>query len=126
MNQELRYYLHDDPDAFRLELAGSLSGESAESVHHAWRTALSTLKQRAAIVDITFVREADDRGQGLLRLWHQSGARIVARSRASRALAEGIVGEPIPTPSARPGWWQRLRAHLRRSAAAAGVSWFAH
>jgi hypothetical protein len=122
MTRELQYYLHDDPDAFRLELAGNLRGEAVEGVYYAWRTALSILRNRIATVDITFLREVDEQGRALLRLWHRKGARIVARSQASRALAEDIVGEPIPTPSARPGWWQRLRAFLRRPAAAAAIS----
>jgi hypothetical protein len=75
---------------------------------------------------LTFLRTVDEQGRALLRLWHRTGARIVARSEVSRALAEDIVGEPIPTPSTRPGWRQRLRATLRRPAAAAGISALAH
>jgi hypothetical protein len=114
MTRELQYYLHDDPDAFRLELAGNLRGEAVEGVYYAWRTALSILRNRIALVDITFLREVDEQGRALLRLWHRKGAQIVARSQVSRALAEEIVGQPIPTLSARPGWWQRLRVFLRR------------
>ena len=43
MNQALQYYLHDEPDAFRLELSGSLSGDDARSVYQASRTALSII-----------------------------------------------------------------------------------
>jgi hypothetical protein len=126
MTRELQYYLHDDPDAFRLELAGSFRGEAVERVYYAWRTALSILRNRTVIVDITFLRTVDEQGRALLRLWHRTGARIVARSEVSRALAEDIVGETIPTPSASPGWWQRLRATLRRPAAAPGIAALAH
>ena len=126
MTRELQYYLHDDPDAFRLELAGSLRGEAIEGVYYAWRTALSILRNRIAIVDITFLRELDEQGRALIRLWHRNGARIIARSQASRALAEEIVEEPIPTPSASPGWWQRLRGYLRRPTAATGIAADAH
>lgn len=92
----LQYYMHDDPDAFRMELAGSLTLATADSVYHAWRTALSTLNGRRAVVDITFVDRADERGRDLLKLWHKSGVRIIARSPESRALASGIPLEPTP------------------------------
>jgi hypothetical protein len=73
---------------------------------------------RPGIVDITFVTSADERGRALLLAWHQSGARIIARSSESPALAEDIVGEELPLPTATPGWPQRLRHLLRHSTAA--------
>ena len=98
-NGQLQYYLHDDFDAFRFELAGSLSGAGVESLYHAWRTALSVIKDRIIIIDITFVGKADESGRSLLRLWRKKGARIIARSPESRALAAAI-GEAIPDVSA--------------------------
>jgi len=107
-NQTLEYYLHDEYDAFRIELSGSLSGDGARSVWQAWRTALSIIGNRPLIADITFLTEADDRGSALLRLWHRLGARIVAASPASRALAEPILGQPLPAPPAPKNWLRRL------------------
>jgi hypothetical protein len=118
MSERLQYYIHDEPDAFRLELSGILSGEGAESVYHAWRTALSILGERPLSIDITFVRDADERGRSLLLLWHQHGARIVAASRESRAIAGSILGVPFPEPAAKPGLFQRLGAWLRGRVAA--------
>jgi hypothetical protein len=89
--QMIEYYLHDEWDAFRFELAGSLSGDGAQSVYQAWRTALSIVRDRPVIFDITFVVEADERGRAILLLWHQNGARIIAASPESRALAEPIL-----------------------------------
>jgi hypothetical protein len=115
-NPRLQYYLHDKWDAFSLELAGSLSGDGAESVEQAWRTALSIIGNRPVIIDITFVIEADERGRALLTRWHESGARILAASRESRALAGRILGEPFAAPPVKPGWLDRLSAFvLRRS-----------
>jgi hypothetical protein len=108
--QTLEYYLHDEWDAFRFELAGSLSGEGAQSIYQAWRTALSIVDDRPVIFDITFVVEADERGRALLLLWHQSDARIIAASPKSRALAEPILGEALPAPPAKQSWLQRLSA----------------
>ena len=112
--QTLEYYLHDEWDAFRFELAGSLSGAGAQSVNQAWRTALSIVGDRPVIFDITFVVNADEHGSAMLRLWHENGARIIAASPESRALAEPILDKALPAPSARPGWLQRLRALILR------------
>lgn len=111
----LEYYMHDDPDAFRMELAGSLTLATAESAYQAWRTALSTLGGRLAFVDITFVDRADERGRNLLRLWHNSGARIVARSPESRALASGIPLEPTAREQSAQSFIGRLMTLRRRA-----------
>jgi len=92
-NKPLQYYIHDAPEALRFKLSGSLSGRGAESVHYAWQTALSIIGNRPLIFDITSVIDADDRGHGLLVLWQQSGARIVAGSHQSRAVANRILTE---------------------------------
>lgn len=113
--QALEYYLHDEWDAFRFELAGSLNGDGAQSVYHAWNTALSITGDRPVIFDITFVIEADESGRALLRLWHQSGARIIAASPESRALAEPIIGETLPEQPLKQDWLQRLIAIVLRS-----------
>ena len=108
----LQYYIHDQPDSLRLELAGSLSGKGVENIRDAWQTALSVIDNRPVIVDVTFVTETDDGGRGLLELWHRSGAQILAASRESRAIVQPIVSEPVPAPAMRPGWLRRLRAFL--------------
>jgi hypothetical protein len=113
MTERLQYYMHDEPDAFRFELSGSLSGKGAESVYHAWRTALSIIGARPLTVDITYIDDLDERGRSLLLLWHGHGARIVASSDESRALAELILGEPFPAPVAKAGLLDRVKAWLR-------------
>lgn len=105
----LKYYMHDDPDAFRIELAGGLTEAYLESVNHAWRTALSIVRGRPAIVDISFVEAIDSLGRDMLTRWHQNGARIVARSAKSRALAAGIPLETVPLLAPRNNWRRRLR-----------------
>jgi hypothetical protein len=119
----LEYYLHDEWDAFRFELSGSLSGDGAQSVYQAWRTALSIVGDRPVIFDISFVVEADERGRAILLLWRQNGARIIAASPESRALAESVLGEALPAPPAKQGWLQRLSAPiLRRLTGSAVIS----
>ena len=119
--QDLQYYLHDEWNTLRFELAGTLAGDGAQKVYQAWRTARSIVGDRTVIVDITFVVEADERGRALLRLWHQNGARIIAASPESRALAEPILGEALPAHPAKQGWLQWLRALLLGRPAPAAV-----
>ncbi len=95
-NQALQYYMHDGPNAFRFELAGNLNREGARRLYQDWRTASSTIGDRRLIVDMTFLTDADERGRALLVRWCREGARIIANSKASRAMAESILGEALP------------------------------
>jgi hypothetical protein len=91
----LQYYMHDGPGAFRFELSGNLTVEGARRLDQDWRTASSVIGGRMLIVDMTFVTDADDAGRELLIRWHRAGAHLITASKASRALAEQIVGEPF-------------------------------
>ena len=81
MRTTLQYYMHDEPDAFRLELSGALEGDGAQDVYHAWKTALSIVGARPFIVDLTYVSATDDYGRALVRLWRDNGVRIVGEGR---------------------------------------------
>jgi len=98
-NQVLQYYMHDGPTAFRFELAGNLNQEGARRLDQDWRTASSTIGDRRLIIDMTFVTEVDERGRALIVRWHREGACLIANSKASRVLAEAILGEPLPERS---------------------------
>lgn len=113
------YYLHDEADALRIEIAGNMTGAGVRSIQHALRTAESTLAGRPIIVALTAVAEADDDGRGLLRTWHRGGARIIARCMDSRIFVESILGASVPMPPAKSGWRQRFSDLLRRWSAAA-------
>ena len=89
----LQYSIHDGSAAMRFELAGSLSGNGAQSVRYAWQTALSVIGDRPLVVDITRVSDADEDGHTLLLRWQQYGAKIIAESRESRALAAAVFNE---------------------------------
>ena len=114
----LKYYLHDEGDALRIEIVGDLTGAGVKSIEHSWRTAHSVLAGRHIVVGLTAVAEADDHGRGLLLTLHRCGARIIARSIDSRTLAESILGPPVPMPLAKSGWRQRFSDFLRRWSAA--------
>jgi hypothetical protein len=89
----LQYWIHDGSGAMRFKLAGSLSGNGAQSVRYAWQTALSVIGERPLVVDITRVSDADDDGRALLLDWRQYGAKIIAESPESRALAGAVFNE---------------------------------
>jgi hypothetical protein len=91
--EPLQYYIHDGSGAMRFELAGSLSGNGAQSIRYAWQTALSVIGDRPVVVDITQVIDADDDGRALLLQWQQYGVKIIAASPKSRALAAAIFNE---------------------------------
>ena len=120
MKQEsLEYFIHDEPDAFRMELSGSLSGDGAQSVYQAWRTALSIIGKRRVIVDITCVTDVDTRGRALLRIWKRAQARIIAASAESRAIAESILGGiSSDPPPVKLDFMQRLRMFFSERVAA--------
>jgi hypothetical protein len=92
----LKYYMHDGPAAFRFELAGELGNEGARELEQAWRTASAVIGDRALVIDMTFLTSVEDDARSLLARWHAEGAHLVARTEASRELAETIVGEPLP------------------------------
>jgi hypothetical protein len=124
MNQQaLQYYMHDGPTAFRIELAGYINHEAARRLDQDWRTASSAIGDRSLIVDMTFVTGVDQQGRALLLRWHREGLQLVANSKASRALAESILGESLPDPPANDGpissdrTWLPFRAFFRMSAA---------
>ena len=98
-SQTLQYYMHDGPTAFRFELAGDLNNEAARDLDQAWRTASSMIGDRALVVDMTFVTGAETEGRVLLARWYAEGAQLIAGSKVSRALAEAIIGGPLPQPA---------------------------
>src|SRR4051812_26313079 len=113
-SQTLQYYMHDGPSAFRFELAGNLNNEAARDLAQAWRTASSMIGDRALVVDLTFVTGAEKEGRSLLARWYAEGAQLIAKSKASRALAEAIVGAPLPeiaSPGNAAAWRTWLPFH---------------
>jgi hypothetical protein len=91
----LQYYMHDGPAAFRFELAGELGSDGARELEQAWRTASAVIGERALVIDMTFLTGVEEDARLLLARWHAEGAHFVARTEASRELAEAIVGEPL-------------------------------
>lgn len=98
----LDYYIHDEPTAFRFQLAGTITGDGARRLEQVWCTASSLIGDRRRLIDITFVTDLDEDGRELLLGWHNAGARFVANSQTSRQLGASVLGvtdlEPSPEP----------------------------
>ena len=108
----LEFFVHNDSDALRIELAGSLCGADAETVYQAWQRVALTDALKRAIVDITFITIADEHGRALLAVMHRFGARIGAHSPESSAIAQTIVSEPVGISDSKPGWLRRIVTFL--------------
>jgi hypothetical protein len=87
----LIYYLHDDPAAFRIELAGALSASNAAELERCWRTGSSTLGKRTFVVNLDSVTSVDDDVRRLLVRWRQLGTKLVGESAYARSVMESIA-----------------------------------
>lgn len=94
----LIFYMHDGPNTFRFELAGTLAGADVAKLEQAWRTASSTVDEKVLALDVTFLNSTDEKGRDLLFRWWRAGGRFVANSPQSRNLVEWITGLPYVMP----------------------------
>jgi hypothetical protein len=108
----LRYFVHEDFDALRMEIAGSLVGRAAQKAYESWRSAFFLTRRARLVEDITHVTEADEDGMAVLKAWHGQAARIVASSKVSRKIADSILRASVPQPSARTTIFGRLASFL--------------
>jgi hypothetical protein len=90
------YYMHDGPAVFSIELAGALAAEGAKKLGQDWRSASAVVGKKELIVDLSFVTEIDPVGIQLLLRWRRYGATFIANTPEARALAESIIGSPVP------------------------------
>ena len=95
----LRYFIHDDFDGLRMEIAGSLVGQAARKAYEFWRSALFVTRPARLVVDISYVTEADEDGEAVLRAWREQDARIVAATPESQAIAGSIVKTLVASAS---------------------------
>jgi hypothetical protein len=112
--QPLRYFIHDDFDALRMEISGGLVGPGAQKAFEDWRSARSLVRRARRVVDISYVTEADEDGKAVLRAWQEQEAQIVASTPASRAIANSILQTPVHLLSARLTLVGRLGSFFSR------------
>jgi len=94
-SKAFRYYMHDGPAAFSIEVAGALSAEGAKKLEQDWLSASVVIGTKQLVVDLSFVTEIDPVGRQLLLRWRRNGATVVANTPESRVLAESVIGRPL-------------------------------
>jgi hypothetical protein len=111
---EFDFYIHDGAGSFPIEIEGNLVGNAAGQVDQAWRTASSTIGNRALVVSIGTLRAIDPFGCMLLQRLHEAGARFVAKAPLTGTLIRSIVGQPVGAAMgvARSGSWARVPASM--------------
>ena len=109
----LRFSIHNDIDVVKIELSGSLGSADVETVYQAWQREAWHDALKPVIVDITSITEADEHGRALLVVMHRFGAQIVAKSRASSAIALLCITEPVASEASKLGLFARVIRFLR-------------
>ena len=120
----LRFSLHNDTEAVRIELGGSLTGADVETVYQAWQSEAWTEPFKPVILDITAVTEADKHGRALLVMINRFGAEIIARSLESSAIVRPLVSalfKRLKIPKTKGGSMHVLRRTLASQMLDGGV-----
>ncbi len=107
----LVYYMHDESEALRFELAGDLSHDTAPDLEQARQTASSIIGRRPLIVDLTDLTSIDAAGRELLEQWHTLGAQLTVVSSEAKARFQ-LAGAPISIVGSGPraSKWLPFRA----------------
>ena len=113
IERPLRYFIHNDWDALRMELSGRLVGRAAREAYESLRNASFLPRRLPVVIDISYVAEADAAGLAVLRRWREQDGRILAATLASRAIAEPILSAPIARSLPRPAFLTRLFVFAR-------------
>jgi ABC-type transporter Mla MlaB component len=95
MKDELVYYIHDQSDSLRFQLAGDLTRETTRDLEQARQTAWSVIGGRSLIVDVTNVKSADEGGHEFLEQWHATGAQFIVKSSDAQLRIESISKLPV-------------------------------
>ncbi len=90
----LRITIHDSSSELRLHLEGKLAGAWVRELNHCWKTAQSTVRERAATVDLRNVDFVDQAGELLLAEMQGDGAKLLAASPMMAHLVREITGKP--------------------------------
>ena len=129
--KQSRIAIHDSATEFRIALEGSVTPEMLYEAEQCWRTAESTIRGRAFVVDLrnaTFVHEED---RELMTRLDEGGARFLAADAWKFDLITGDSGlTQVATASSRrltplevlACMLVRLRNWIRTARPAAGLS----
>ena len=120
-DKHMEIYQHDEVGAFRFELRGRLEGDWVDQLEHAWLCAMSILKDKKLVIDISWLTGGDERGILLLQRMKDSGADFLtcATNQALALVAFSGTAEPTSKIPRHPSvitllrkWIARLRNRL--------------
>jgi hypothetical protein len=94
-SNDLCYYMHDGPDAFRFELTGRLSEDAARDLERAWRTAASTIGKRRVIIDLSGLTGISRDGHELLDRWAGEGAQLAVVNHRAATRLQPMIDRPV-------------------------------
>src|ERR1700688_2335236 len=94
-SDDLCYYMHDGPDAFRFELTGRLSEDAARDLEQAWCTAASTIGNRRVIIDLSGLTGIDRNGHELPGRWAGEGAQLAVANHRVAARLQPMIDRPV-------------------------------
>jgi len=106
--------MHDGTTSFRIEIAGSLSGNAVRQLEQSWDTASSVIGNRMLVIVVGNLSNIDTSGRALLHKWQRAGAQFVAKSPLASTLIGSIVGQPVvsETASIKFAGWDLFRPLL--------------
>ena len=91
----VRISMEDRGDTLQLKLEGRLSGAWVAELEECWRSYAARSPHKKLIVDLTDTEFIDLAGKYLLRLMHQSGVAITARTPYMKAFVGEIAGADL-------------------------------
>lgn len=91
----VRISTEDRGATLELRLEGRLSGAWVAELEECWRSHAARSPHKKLIVDLTDTQVIDLAGKYLLRLMHQSGVAITARTPYMKALVAEISGSDL-------------------------------
>jgi len=106
---QLKYYIHDNADAFRFQLTGELTELDLPELNGCWRTAKTILGNRRLILDVSGLTAVDEMGNGWLALMVAGGAVCVPEAFGARKAS------PVEQRKSRGNVFTRLFSGFRSS-----------
>lgn len=113
-------YLHDTPQALRIQVVGELTADAAAEMEQSSLTAASILGPRPIIVDLSSATSIHDPARGVLQRLALRGARLLTAGGPAEAVAAQLAARlPVALPSAPLPLPRRLWCSLARFCRAA-------
>src|SRR3954454_16904840 len=84
----LKYYIHDETEAFRFQLIGELREADVKELSGCWQTAKSTFGDRKLVLDLRQLRSTDESGKQWLLSMVREGAVCLPESYFRANLAD--------------------------------------